>query len=50
MLMVRERIWNQNSSRKRRKTCNDEIDNSTNEMNKEEHKMECCLQAKANGE
>ena len=48
MVNTREKIWNDNSSRKRRKVCNDveEIE----QVNEEEDEMERCLQAMANGE
>ena len=46
IIFNRERIWNENSSRKRRKVCDDD----TIEDNEEENEMERILQAMVNGE
>ena len=47
MVNTREKIWNDNSSRKRRKVCNDQ--ELVHEDNEDEDEMERCLQAMANG-
>ena len=48
IIFNRERIWNENSSQKRRKVCED--DDHTVEDNEEENEMERILQAMVNGE
>ena len=48
IIFNREQIWNENSSRKRRKVCED--DDHTVEDNEEENEMERILQAMVNGE
>ena len=49
IIFNRERIWNENSSRKRRKVCEDD-DNLNIEDNEDENEMERILQALVNGE
>ena len=48
VIQNREQIWNENSSRKRRKTCDN--DDNTIESTEEEDEMERMLQAMVNGE
>ena len=50
MVNTREKIWNDNSSRKQRKVCNDDEIVNPNDVNDEENEMERILQAMANGE
>ena len=50
MVNTREKIWNDNSSQKRRKVCNDDEIINPNNVNDEEDEMERILQAMANGE
>ena len=49
MIIRREKIWNDNSSRKRRKICLED-EAIIDEDFEEEQEMERCLQAMANGE
>ena len=49
LISRREKIWNENSSRKRRKTCDDD-DNETINDNDDESELERVLQAMVNGE